>query len=77
VEYRGPTWIESGSEFPLFIREGSVIPTTSEVRVYGKGSIRLRDGRVIEYDGVGLRAPGYSRAILYSGGRCSELAISG
>ena len=74
-EYEGPTWIRTSQEFPMYIRHNSIIPTASEVRVYGVGKITLRDGRVIEYDGVELKAPGYSRAIMYGGGRCGERCV--
>ncbi|WP_069806825.1 alpha-glucosidase MalA [Vulcanisaeta thermophila] len=69
-EYEGPTWIETKSEFPLFIRYGSVIPTTTEVRVYGPGSIRLRDGTTITSDGHGITPRIYNRVIIYGENKC-------
>ena len=75
-EYRGPMWIESSREFPLFIRENSIIPTTGDLRIYGNGSIRLRDGRIIERHESVIKAPGYSKAIIYGNGKCSEITLS-
>ncbi|ABW02451.1 alpha-glucosidase MalA [Caldivirga maquilingensis] len=75
-EYKGPVWIESSREFPLFIRENSIIPATHDLRIYGNGSIRLRDGRVIERNESVLRAPGYSKAIVYGNGKCSEIKLT-
>ncbi len=75
-EYRGPAWIKTNQEFPLFIRENSVIPTSTEVRVYGYATLRLRDGRVVEYDGKAIKAPGYSKATIHEDGGCREVQLT-
>ncbi|MFQ1020753.1 alpha-glucosidase MalA [Tardisphaera saccharovorans] len=67
----GPAWISSDMPYPIFIREGHVIPTEGEAKAFGTGSITLYDGSELSYDGKLWRAPSeLKKTVINQDGSC-------
>lgn len=76
MEYEGPRWVSTSQEYPIFIRENSIIPTRDDLRIYGIGSIKLRTGEVVGYDGKSITWGPYRQAVVYLEGRCVKKSPS-